>query len=108
MNGFDFITLVHSSEDLFMHQSSIQSEGFQNLTDGESVEYTDGRTKAVDVSEPDGAPVQGNRGGGRGHGGGGFGGGGGGRGYGGSLSYISPFKSRQHLHSIIDYSEHLF
>ncbi|KAL9668982.1 hypothetical protein QQ045_006523 [Rhodiola kirilowii] len=56
--------------------------GFRSLAEGESVEYTvgsgdDGRAKAVDVSGPEGAPVQRSRGGGgggRGRGGGGYGG----------------------------------
>uniref|UniRef100_A0A7N0RDS3 Uncharacterized protein n=1 Tax=Kalanchoe fedtschenkoi TaxID=63787 RepID=A0A7N0RDS3_KALFE len=89
--GFGFITPDNGSEDLFVHQSSIQSDGFRSLGEGETVEYEvdsgdDGRTKAVNVTGPDGAPVQGSRGGGGGRGGGSYGGGGyggGGRGGGG-------------------------
>ncbi|CAM8934931.1 unnamed protein product [Rhodiola kirilowii] len=86
--GFGFITPDDGSEDLFVHQSSIQTDGFRSLGEGESVEYEvgsgdDGRTKAVNVTGPDGAPVQGSRGGGGGRGGRGgdrYGGGGRGRG----------------------------
>ncbi|KAF5810236.1 putative transcription factor interactor and regulator CCHC(Zn) family [Helianthus annuus] len=91
--GFGFITPEDGSEDLFVHQSSIRTDGFRSLGDGESVEYlveegSDGRTKAADVTGPNEGPVQGSSrgggggGGGRG-GGGGYGGGGGGYGGGG-------------------------
>uniref|UniRef100_A0A7N0TKX7 CSD domain-containing protein n=1 Tax=Kalanchoe fedtschenkoi TaxID=63787 RepID=A0A7N0TKX7_KALFE len=95
MKEFGFITPDNSSEDLFIHQSSIQSDGFRNLGEGKTVEYEvdssdDGRTMAVNVTRPDGTPVQGSHGSGRergdGCGGGGHGGGGGsygGGGYGG-------------------------
>ena len=44
-------------------QTSIQAEGFRSLREGEPVEYEldtaeDGRSKAVKVSGPDGAPPQ--------------------------------------------------
>lgn len=95
--GFGFITPSDGGEDLFVHQSSIRSEGFRSLGENEEVEFVittgdDGRTKAVDVTGPNEGPVQGSRrgggyngGGGRGgrSGGGGWGGGGGGGGYGG-------------------------
>ncbi|XP_011087154.1 glycine-rich protein 2-like [Sesamum indicum] len=91
--GFGFITPEDGSEDLFVHQSAIKSEGFRSLGDGEAVEYiveygSDGRAKAANVTGPDGASVQGStRGsyGGRSGGYGGYNGGsrGGSRGYGG-------------------------
>ena len=44
-------------------QTSIQAEGFRSLREGEAVEYEldtaeDGRSKAIKVSGPDGAPPQ--------------------------------------------------
>ncbi|KAF3792696.1 Glycine-rich protein 2 [Nymphaea thermarum] len=91
--GFGFITPDDGSEDLFVHQTSIRSEGFRSLLEGEPVEYEvetgeDGRTKAVDVSGPDGSflPSGSASGGGRGFSGGGRGRGGGfGRGFGGGF-----------------------
>ncbi|KAH7306543.1 hypothetical protein KP509_22G017900 [Ceratopteris richardii] len=87
--GFGFITPDDGSEDLFVHQTSIRSEGFRSLQDGEDVEFTvehadNGRTKAVNVTGPNGSPVQGSsRGGGDNYGfGGGRGSGGTGRGRG--------------------------
>ncbi|KAD7478914.1 hypothetical protein E3N88_02050 [Mikania micrantha] len=76
--GFGFITPEDGGEELFVHQSSIRTDGFRSLGDGEAVEYlieqgSDGRTKAADVTGP-------NEGGGGGRYGGRGGGGGGGYG----------------------------
>ncbi|KAI5076572.1 hypothetical protein GOP47_0008637 [Adiantum capillus-veneris] len=62
--GFGFITPDDGSEELFVHQTSIHSEGLRSLQPGEDVEFfvekcDDGRTKAVDVTGPNGNPVQG-------------------------------------------------
>lgn len=62
--GFGFITPDDGGGDLFCHQTNIVSEGFRSLRDGETVEFfvetgPDGRTKAIDVTGPGGAPVQG-------------------------------------------------
>ena len=91
--GYGFISPDDGSEDLFVHQTSIHSQGFRSLSEGEAVEFLiedgeDGRPKAVEVSGPNGEPVQGD-GGGAGRGaGGGFGGGRGrGRGYSGDGGY---------------------
>ncbi|PNY13392.1 glycine-rich protein 2b-like [Trifolium pratense] len=91
--GFGFITPDDGSEELFIHQSQIQADGFRSLAEGETVEYqiesdNDGRLKTVSVTGPNGASVQGARrassGGGYKRGGGSYGGGGysGGGGYG--------------------------
>ncbi|KAK9270677.1 hypothetical protein L1049_026259 [Liquidambar formosana] len=91
--GFGFIAPDDGSEDLFVHQTSIRSDGFRTLSEGEAVEFVvdegeDGRTKAVDVTSLSGSRFsgggRGRRGGGRGRGGsygrygGGYGDGGGG------------------------------
>ncbi|KAM7256633.1 hypothetical protein ACFE04_012374 [Oxalis oulophora] len=61
--GFGFITPDDNSDDLFVHQSSIRTDGFRSLAENEDVEFlieSDGsRSKAVDVTGPDGAPVAG-------------------------------------------------
>ncbi|XP_017641023.1 cold shock protein 2-like [Gossypium arboreum] len=86
--GFGFITPDDGGEELFVHQSSIRSDGFRSLADGEEVEFVidsseGGRTKAVDVTGPNGNPVRGTTRSGRSGGGGGFGGRGRRGGYGG-------------------------
>ncbi|GFP99931.1 cold shock domain-containing protein 4 [Phtheirospermum japonicum] len=80
------------SDDLFVHQSAIKSDGFCSHGDGETVEYSleygnDGRARATNVTGSDGASVKGStRGGGGGYSydGGRGGGGGYSGGYGGS------------------------
>lgn len=62
--GFGFIIPDDGSEEIFVHQSSLKSDGFRSLREEEKVEYdidaTAGeRTKAVNVTGPDGANVLG-------------------------------------------------
>jgi len=39
VKGFGFITLDGEERDIFVHHSSIQSEGFRTLVEGEDVEF---------------------------------------------------------------------
>merc|ERR1719502_2351779 len=63
--GYGFISVDGEERDVFVHQSDIYSPGFRSLAEGEALEFrltTDektGKTKAVDVTGPDGAYVQG-------------------------------------------------
>jgi len=62
--GFGFVTPNDGTQDIFVHQSSIYSDGFRSLGEGEDVEFsieTDetGKSKAVDVTGPNGGFVQG-------------------------------------------------
>ena len=62
--GFGFIQPEDGSDDVFVHHTAIVSDGFRSLADGEPVEFetqTDesGRNKAVCVTGPEGAAVQG-------------------------------------------------
>jgi len=65
VKGFGFITPDDGSSDVFVHQTAIRMEGFRSLADGEAVEFrveedsNTGRRKAVDVTGPGGAEVQG-------------------------------------------------
>lgn len=76
--GFGFITPEGGGEDLFVHQTNISTEGFRSLREGEAVEFEieagpDGRSKAVNVTGPEGNAPEGAprtfRAGGRGRGG---------------------------------------
>ncbi|KAA8496406.1 Cold shock domain-containing protein 4 [Porphyridium purpureum] len=82
--GYGFITVSDGSGDIFVHQSSIHAEGYRSLAEGEPVEFTvtvddRGKKKAINVTGPNGAPVQGapkrQMGGSYGRNGGGYGGG---------------------------------
>lgn len=79
--GFGFITGADGN-DYFVHFSAIQGDAFKSLADGEQVQFDleedprTGKSRAANVTGPNGAPVQGSqRGGGKGKGKGGYGGG---------------------------------
>jgi len=63
--GYGFISMDNEERDVFVHQSDIYAPGFRSLAEGEPLEFrltTDdktGKVKAVDVTGPDGAYVQG-------------------------------------------------
>lgn len=61
--GYGFIRPDDGGPDIFVHQSSIHAEGFRSLRDEEPVEYRvtlhEGRTRAEDVTGPNGVFVQG-------------------------------------------------
>ncbi|KAL1503897.1 hypothetical protein AB1Y20_012360 [Prymnesium parvum] len=63
--GYGFIAVDESETDIFVHQSDIYAPGFRSLAEGEALEFrvqTDSKTgklKAVEVTGPDGAYVQG-------------------------------------------------
>ncbi|XP_057491924.1 cold shock domain-containing protein 3-like [Actinidia eriantha] len=84
--GYGFISPDEGGDDLFVHHSAIKSDGFRSLQEGQVVEFLialeNDRTKAVDVTGPDGSAVDkiqaDSPGGGRG-----FRGGGGGYGFNG-------------------------
>ena len=40
--GYGFITPSDSDKDLFVHMSEIQMEGFKTLSEGQSVDYSEG------------------------------------------------------------------
>mmetsp|Transcript_6393 Transcript_6393/g.15462 ORF Transcript_6393/g.15462 Transcript_6393/m.15462 type:complete len:118 (-) Transcript_6393:404-757(-) len=61
--GYGFITPSDGTDDIFVHQTAIHAEGFRSLKEDEEVEFTisdnGGKSKAVDVTGPGGAYVQG-------------------------------------------------
>ena len=62
--GFGFITPSDNTPEIFVHYQDIASEGFKSLLNGEQVEYDvvmdpNNRRRAVKVTGPGGAPVQG-------------------------------------------------
>jgi cold shock CspA family protein len=79
--GYGFIEPEDGSDDLFVHFSEINSEGFKSLNEGETVTFTKsfnedkGKWAAVDVTGA-GDGIRSQRGGGYNDRGGGFGGGG--------------------------------
>ena len=100
--GFGFIN-GDDGESYFVHFSAIQSDGYKSLADGEAVQFEvemdnrTGKSRASNVTGPDGSNVQGaprnqggssgGYGGGQSYGGGQGGYGGGQGGYGGGQSY---------------------
>eukprot|EP00804_Cyclotella_cryptica_P002270 CCRYP_004006-RB/>CCRYP_004006-RB protein AED:0.04 eAED:0.04 QI:239/1/1/1/1/1/2/609/132 len=62
--GFGFLIPDDGSQEVFVHHSAIHASGFRSLGDGEPVEFEvlqepNGRWKALNVTGPDGAYVQG-------------------------------------------------
>ena len=65
VKGFGFIEVDGDAPDVFVHQSDIYAPGFRSLAEGEAVEFklavdpNTGKSKAVEVTGPNGAYVQG-------------------------------------------------
>ena len=61
--GYGFIVPDNGDQDIFVHQTNINVSGFRSLAEGEAVEFKtvteNGKTKAVDVTGPDGSDVKG-------------------------------------------------
>ena len=65
VKGFGFIAPSDATDDVFVHQSNIKTNGFRSLSDGEEVEFLieenpeTGKRYAVEVTGPNGAPPKG-------------------------------------------------
>lgn len=65
--GYGFISPADGTQELFVHYSSIRSDGFRSLADGEPVEFeeakdeSNGKVRAEDVTGPNGEPVVGSQ-----------------------------------------------
>jgi len=62
--GFGFVVPGDGSPDVFVHQTQVHADGFRSLAQGEDVEFEieedeSGRRRALKVTGPDGAFVQG-------------------------------------------------
>lgn len=73
VKGYGFIKPRDGGSDVFVHQTSVISEGFRGLTEGEEVEYSlslepGGKLSAIDVTGPNGTNVKGSTGNGQGTG----------------------------------------
>ena len=59
---YGFISPEDGGEDLFVHQSEIKSDAFRTLHEGQVVEFfialENDRTKAIDVTGPDGSSIE--------------------------------------------------
>ncbi|OWM66442.1 hypothetical protein CDL15_Pgr013659 [Punica granatum] len=72
--GYGFIKPKEGREDVFVHHSSIRSEGYRSLAEGEEVEYSlslepGGKsTSAIDVTGQNGSKVKGSSSDGQGSG----------------------------------------
>ncbi len=49
--GFGFITPDDGGQDLFVHHTSIEGEGFKSLTEGQAVEFEVGQGKKGPAAE---------------------------------------------------------
>jgi CspA family cold shock protein len=59
--GFGFIADADGGDDVFVHHSAVNREGYKFLDDGDAVTYDvesaeDGRLRAINVSDIDGNP----------------------------------------------------
>merc|ERR1712032_1481278 len=60
--GYGFITPSDNGNDVFVHQSGINCDGFRSIAEAAQVEYEiieeNGRLKAVNVTGPNGSPIE--------------------------------------------------